>query len=150
MIELTDRPVPLAGRTADAYTTSIGRSRNMAAIRRRDTNPEMALRRALHARGRRYRVDYAVRVDGHIIRPDIAFTRHKIAVFIDGCFWHSCPVHGRRPKKNTRYWSPKLQRNAERDARQTTSLESAGWKVLRIWAHVPLSEMVDLVDGAME
>src|SRR4051812_20888098 len=73
------------------YVTSPGRSRNMAAIRRKDTKPEVALRSAFHRAGYRFRKDYAIRVDGKVVRPDIAFTRRKLAVFVDGCFWHCCP-----------------------------------------------------------
>jgi DNA mismatch endonuclease (patch repair protein) len=118
-----------------AYVTSPGRSRNMAAIRRMDTTPEVVLRSALHRAGYRFRKDYPVRIDRKLIRPDIAFTRRRIAIFIDGCFWHSCPEHGRRPTVNSQYWLPKLKRNAERDRQQTDALATAGWTVLRFWEH---------------
>lgn len=121
----------------------------MAAIRRTDTKQEVALRSALHRRGLRFRKDLAVRVEGRIIRPDIAFTRAKVAVFVDGCFWHSCPEHGRRPSKNVRYWSPKLEKNAQRDHEQTARLQAAGWHVLRLWEHVGLSTMTDEVAAAV-
>jgi DNA mismatch endonuclease (patch repair protein) len=120
------------------YATSLGRSRNMASIRRSDTKPEIALRSALHRLGLRFRKDYPVRVNGKVIRPDIAFTRRRIAVFVDGCFWHSCPEHGRQPRVNGDYWSPKLQRNAARDREQTRALQSAGWMVVRFWEHEAL------------
>ena len=107
----------------------------MAAIRRSDTVPEVALRSLLHRRGLRFRKDYAIRVDGRLTRPDIVFTRHRIAIFVDGCFWHCCPEHGRQPRVNGDYWSPKLKRNAERDSEQTRALQSGGWVVLRFWAH---------------
>lgn len=117
----------------------------MAAIRRRDTKPEVALRSALHRSGLRFRKDYPLRVDGKLIRPDIAFPRRRVAVFVDGCFWHSCPDHGRKPGENEKYWLPKLTRNADRDREQTQALESAGWAVLRIWEHVALPDAVDRV-----
>jgi len=107
----------------------------MAAIRRRDTKPEAILRSKLHRLGYRFRKDHPIRADGRPVRPDIAFTKHRIAVFIDGCFWHSCPEHGRKPRVNESYWSPKLEGNSHRDRLQTAALESAGWTVLRFWEH---------------
>ncbi|MGB3676260.1 MAG: very short patch repair endonuclease, partial [Candidatus Nanopelagicales bacterium] len=106
------------GSASSTYVTTDGRSRNMAAIRRRDTKPEVTLRSALHRRGYRFRKDYVIRVDGKAIRPDIAFTKRRVAVFVDGCFWYSCPEHGRRPAVNGEYWSPKLEGNAKRDRAQ--------------------------------
>ncbi|MFG3380501.1 hypothetical protein [Streptomyces sp. NPDC047999] len=85
-----------------------GRSRIMAAIRRRDTRPERSIRSLLHAAGKRYRVVFRVDLEGARPRPDIAFTRARVAVFVDGCFWHSCPEHGTKPGVNQGYWQPKL------------------------------------------
>ena len=133
----------------DVVATSAGRSRNMQAIRRADTKPEIRLRSALHALGFRYRKDFPIRIDGRLVRPDIVFTRRKVVVFVDGCFWHSCPEHGRNPTVNERYWSPKLRRNAERDREQTRLLESAGWRVLRIWEHVPLDDALATVTASL-
>lgn len=107
----------------------------MQANRRRDTKPELALRSALHRAGLRYRRDLRLDLPGGRVRPDIVFTRRKVAVFVDGCFWHSCPIHGSRPAVNQSYWSPKLARNVERDARDTALLQNAGWIVIRIWEH---------------
>jgi DNA mismatch endonuclease, patch repair protein len=109
----------------------------MRGNQRRDTRPELALRSALHARGLRYRVDFPIRPATGIrpIRPDIVFTRAKIAVFVDGCFWHGCPDHGTKPTRNTDYWTAKLERNIERDRRNDALLEEAGWTVVRIWEH---------------
>lgn len=143
---MTNSSEPMAG----VYVTSPGRSRNMRAIRRTDSKPEVQLRSALHARGFRYRKDFPIRIDGKLLRPDIAFTRRKIAVFVDGCFWHSCPEHGRIPQANEGYWSPKLRRNAERDREQTCLLESAGWQVLRIWEHVPTPDALAIVTAALD
>jgi DNA mismatch endonuclease (patch repair protein) len=117
----------------------------MAGIRRRDTKPEAALRSALHRRGYRFRKDYSVRVNGKLIRPDIAFTRQRVAIFVDGCFWHCCPEHGRQPRVNSEYWSPKLARNAARDREQTYALKSAGWIVVRFWEHESVAAAVDTV-----
>jgi DNA mismatch endonuclease (patch repair protein) len=117
--------------------TTPGRSRNMAAIRRRDTTVEREVRSLLHARGFRFRVDMPIRVDdGRPVRPDIVFTRRRVAVFCDGCFWHGCSIHGRRPRvRNPAYWVPKIEGNMARDVRQTTELERLGWIVLRFWEH---------------
>lgn len=111
------------------------RRRNMQANRRRDTHPELALRRLLHAAGYRYRCDLRVVANSANARPDIVFTRAKVAVFVDGCFWHSCPKHGSTPKSNADYWGPKLARNRARDLADNQALEAAGWRVLRIWEH---------------
>lgn len=113
------------------------RSRNMAAIRRRDTAPEKALRSLLHASGLRFRVDFPIRLEGQRpIRPDVVLTRHRIAIFVDGCFWHGCPEHGRRERvKNESYWRPKIAGNVARDERHTALLTAAGWTVLRFWEH---------------
>lgn len=111
----------------------------MRAIRRRDTGPEKRLRSALHAEGLRFRVDHPLRVDGYprVIRPDVVFTRARIAIFWDGCFWHGCGcTDGPRPNiRNGHYWTPKIAANRERDARQTAALEAAGWTVVRFWGH---------------
>lgn len=106
----------------------------MRANRGRDTQPELAVRRILHAKGLRYRVD--VRPDPTIRRrADIVFRRKRVAVFIDGCYWHGCPDHFVMPKSNTDYWSQKIGRNRERDAETTQALTECGWKVLRFWEH---------------
>jgi DNA mismatch endonuclease (patch repair protein) len=82
------------------------------------------------------------------VRPDIVFTRKRIAVFVDGCFWHCCPLHGSHPAVHQAYWSPKLARNVERDTRNTQLLEDAGWTVLRIWEHVSTEDGFSLVAAA--
>lgn len=127
------------------YVITPGRSRNMSAIRRKDTKSEVALRSALHRAGYRFRKDYPIRIESRLIRPDIVFTKRRIAVFVDGCFWHSCPEHGRRPSVNGEYWSPKLQRNAERDREQTEALTTEGWTVLRFWEHEPLEHVLQTI-----
>ena len=117
----------------------------MRANRRRDTKPELALRSELHRRGHRFRVDLPVQAGSRRVRPDLVFTRARVAVFIDGCFWHRCPEHGTMPKSNADYWKAKLDANVERDRTNTTALEGANWIVLRIWAHVPPAEGADMV-----
>lgn len=109
-------------------------SSKMAHLARRHTAPEMAVRRALHAAGARYRVQFPL--PGNRRRTiDIAFPRARVAVFIDGCFWHGCPAHGVQPRTNEEWWSWKIARNRDRDADSTRTLESQGWRVLRVWEH---------------
>lgn len=103
--------------------------------RRTNTKPEQILRSMLHRAGFRFRKDLRVGTPNGAVRVDIAFTRVRLAVFVDGCFWHSCPEHGSSPKSNQAYWGPKLSRNVERDRRNDLDLELAGWTVLRIWEH---------------
>lgn len=107
----------------------------MAAVRWRDTKPELSLRQALHSRGLRYRVNMRLDLPGIRVRPDIVFTRRKLAVFVDGCFWHGCPLHATQPKDNARFWAAKLSRNVARDREQNSALLAAGWTVLRFWEH---------------
>jgi DNA mismatch endonuclease (patch repair protein) len=102
---------------------------------RRDTAPELAVRATVHAMGLRFRKDLALRVADRVVRPDIVFTRARLAVFIDGCFWHCCPLHGNTPRANTAYWGPKLRRNVDRDRAVDVSLAAAGWRVHRAWEH---------------
>ncbi|MFB8229605.1 very short patch repair endonuclease [Cellulosimicrobium sp. NPDC055967] len=114
-------------------------SLRMSIARRKDTEPELALRRELHARGLRYRVTYPV--PGQRRRTiDIAFTRAKVAVFVDGCFWHGCPEHGTMPRSNSAWWQGKLAANRARDDDTDATLRSLGWAVLRIWEHEPAVE----------
>ena len=126
-----------------------GRSRNMQANRRTNTKPEVVLRSALHRLGYRYRKDFRLDLEGVKVRPDIVFTARKVAVFVDGCFWHVCPVHGRQPTTNEWYWTPKLRRNMERDQVVNSALEAAGWRVIRLWEHEPLTTAVEAVIGAL-
>lgn len=107
----------------------------MQSNRQRDTSPEIAVRRILHAHGLRYRVD--VRPEPGIRRrADIVFPRQKLAVFIDGCFWHGCPEHGTRSfKTNASFWEQKIARNAARDVDTSAQLVAAGWRVVRFWEH---------------
>jgi DNA mismatch endonuclease (patch repair protein) len=121
----------------------------MKGIRRRDTSPERRLRSALHRRGLRFRVDVPVEVDGRSPRPDIVFTRHCLAVFVDGCFWHGCPSHAETPKTNTSYWAPKIARNIERDAEHDKRLQAAGWMVIRVWEHEPAERAADRIGAAL-
>lgn len=122
--------------------------KRMVAQRTRDTAPELLLRRALHAAGYRYRLN--VKVPGAPRRTiDIAFTRHKLAIMVDGCFWHGCPVHSVPPKHNATWWADKLARNKARDAETTALLEAAGWQVIRIWEHESPMEVLPRIGAAL-
>jgi DNA mismatch endonuclease (patch repair protein) len=104
--------------------------------RRRDTAPELAVRRAVHRHGLRFRVDRAP-IAGSRRRADLLFPREKVAVFVDGCFWHRCAQHASWPKVNSAWWRKKLDANVERDVDTTRLLRSHGWRVIRVWAHDP-------------
>ena len=131
------------------FTADPGRAANMRGNRRADTKPELALRAALFALGYRYRKDLRLDLPARRVRPDIVFTRRRVAVFIDGCFWHACPEHGSKPKSNEWYWSPKLTKNVERDRAVDDALSEAGWTVIRLWEHVPLPDAVATVVAAV-
>jgi len=102
----------------------------MSRIRGRDTTPELALRRAVWALGGRYRLKYSL-----MGKPDMIFPGPRVAVFVDGCFWHGCPEHGAQPKTNRDFWERKLARNKERDEVVSANLCNDGWIVLRFWEH---------------
>ncbi len=110
--------------------TKAQRSETMRRVRSRDTSCEFLLRRALHARGLRYSLKR--RLPG---KPDVVFVRARVAVFVDGCFWHGCPEHCRRPSSNRAYWLAKIDRNRARDVRVSRELAGAGWRVIRLWEH---------------
>lgn len=114
----------------------------------RDTGPELAIRRQLHAAGYRFRVDFTP-LPGVRRKADIVFTRRKVAVFVDGCFWHSCPKHGTRPTANREWWAAKLARNVERDEETNRLLAAAGWTVVRVWEHEDASMAADRVLEAL-
>ena len=116
-------------------------SRQMSRMPRRNTKPELALRRELHARGLRFRIHPAL--PG---RPDVAFTRAKIAVFVDGCFWHGCSDHGTLPKNNREWWRAKIAGNIRRDRIKDEALIVLGWDVLHFWEHEGPEAAADLVE----
>ncbi|NMD56337.1 very short patch repair endonuclease [Tsukamurella columbiensis] len=121
----------------------------MQANRSQDTKPELRVRRALHALGLRYRVGIAPEPTLRR-RADIVFTRARVAVFIDGCFWHGCPEHGRSTfNHNADYWPEKIAGNIARDMDTSERLERAGWRVLRFWEHEDVSAVVDSVRAAV-
>ena len=111
----------------------------MQGNRRRDTGPELRLRSALHALGLRFRVDR--RPEAAIrCRADVVFTRRRVAIFVDGCFWHGCPTHFVPPATNLAYWAAKIDGNRRRDATTAAALEAAGWRVIRVWEHADAAE----------
>jgi len=124
------------GRGAPSFASTLATRERMQSQSRRDTGPELALRRALHARGMRYRVDVPP-IASLRRRADVVFPRQKIAVFVDGCFWHACPQHSRSAKSNAAFWSEKLARNAARDTETDECLTARGWCVIRVWEHEP-------------
>lgn len=117
--------------------------------RRRDTAPEVALRKELWHLGLRYRVHHPVLNSRQ--RVDVAFTRARVAVFVDGCFWHGCPDHGSTPKHNAEWWRSKLESNSLRDRTTDAALEAAGWTVVRVWEHeqpaIAADRIAQLVTG---
>jgi DNA mismatch endonuclease, patch repair protein len=115
--------------------TSLAATKVGKANRRTGTMPEVALRSALHRGGLRFRTDFPIQLAEVRVRPDIVFTRKRVAVFVDGCFWHCCPAHGVLPAGNRAYWEPKLAANVDRDRRVDAALRNAGWSVLRVWEH---------------
>jgi len=121
----------------------------MVGNRKRDTRPKRALRSALHARGLRFRTDLKIGSGRSAPRPDIALTRARVAVFMDGCFWHGCPEHGVQPTVNSRHWSAKLARNRERDTANTAALEAEGWRVIRVWEHDDSESATTLIEKAV-
>lgn len=124
-------------------------NRSMASNRRRDTGPELAIRSLLHRAGLRYRVDFRVGTGRSAPRPDIAFPRQHIAVFIDGCFWHQCPEHATMPASNRDFWEAKLQRNVERDRENDAALADLGWTVLRFWEHDEPQDVAARIEDAV-
>jgi DNA mismatch endonuclease (patch repair protein) len=122
----------MQGRTPSA--SSHAAAKRMRSTRQRDTNAELAIRKCLHAMGLRYRVDHQP-LTGLTRRADIVFSQARLAIFIDGCFWHCCPKHRTFPKANKLWWLRKLQANRSRDADTNRKLRAAGWAVMRIWEH---------------
>jgi DNA mismatch endonuclease (patch repair protein) len=120
--------------TKEPLPSSQAALNRMRAAKPRDTAPEKSLRVELHKRGLRYRIDVKpIKVLNR--RADIVFRSKKIAVFVDGCFWHGCPIHGTKAKANAEFWRNKIRQNQARDAETNLLLKKAGWKVIRVWEH---------------
>lgn len=140
--------VERVGRGEDSWASSPGVRRSMQANKGRDTMPELALRRELHRRGLRFFVSR--RPIPELRRTaDILFPRRRVAVFVDGCFWHGCPEHHTIAKSNASFWAEKVRANRARDADTTRQLCAEGWTVLRFWEHEDVIAAADAVEGAL-
>ena len=117
----------------------------MRGNRKRDTNPELLLASEIHRRGMRFRRNIRLCLGALTVRPDVVFTRRKVAVFVDGCFWHSCPQHGTSPRANSSYWRAKLMGNVDRDVRVNEALMLEGWCVVRVWEHERPADAADRI-----
>lgn len=126
-----------------SWASSPASRATMLANRSRDTKPELALRTLLHARGLRYRVDFKPLATLRS-RADIVFTKAKVAIYVDGCYWHGCPQHYQPSKTNIDYWGPKIESNRLRDERINIALREVGWVVVRVWEH---ENPVDVADA---
>lgn len=121
----------------------------MQGNRRTDTKPEVELRSLLHRRGLRFRKDHPLQLSDINVRPDVVFRGPRVAIFIDGCYWHGCTKHKALPKTNTEFWARKIATNSERDRLVDRALMDAGWHVLRFWEHDDLSEICDAIEGVV-
>lgn len=140
----TDRSGPPSVATPVSWASSPGNRRSMQGNKSRDTRPEVRLRSKIHRAGLRFR-KHARPVAEIRCTADFVFPSEKLAVFFDGCWWHSCPLHGSLPKTNRDWWEQKLRRNVERDGENDRALTFAGWTVLRVWEHEPIDEAVDRI-----
>lgn len=124
--------VPAHPGSSSAAATAVGKGNTKT-----DTTPEKELRSLLHQQGYRFRKNYYIPLEYRQrgINVDIVFLGPRVAVFVDGCFWHCCPEHGTQPSSNAKYWTAKLDRNRERDLRNTEALRDEGWEVIRVWEH---------------
>lgn len=132
----------------ESWASSPATRKSMLGNKGRDTKPEVAVRKLLHAAGLRYRV--SAKPEPDLRRTaDILFTRKRIAIFIDGCYWHGCPEHGTTARTNADYWDAKITRNRERDAETDRLLVGAGWTVVRAWEHAAPRDVVDKIIAAV-
>lgn len=129
----------------ESWASDAGVRASMRANRRRDTVPELAVRRLVHAAGLRYRVDFAPLSANRRLKADLVFTRARVAVFVDGCFWHGCPRHHTVAKRNAGFWAEKVAGNRTRDKRTNSMLGEAGWTVLRFWEHEDPAEVAERI-----
>ncbi|WP_284236238.1 very short patch repair endonuclease [Mycobacterium antarcticum] len=137
-----EEPAPPAANPLDPPTEQV--RRRMQSQKTTGTRIELQVRRGLHSRGYRYRVDRRLLPD-HPFRGDIVWATRRLAVFLDGCFWHGCPVHGTAPKSNAEWWRTKLAGNRDRDRRTDAILERRGWTVIRFWEHENPDEIVESI-----
>ena len=132
----------------ESWASSSATRKSMQGNRSRDTKPEMAVRSAVHRRGMRFRV--SARPQPELARTaDLVLRKTRIAVFVDGCFWHGCPDHHTQPATNSRYWTDKIARNIERDIETNAYLQKTGWTVLRFWEHEDPEAVADQVQQAV-
>jgi DNA mismatch endonuclease, patch repair protein len=120
----------------------------MRRTRQHGTSAERAVRSELHRRGLRFRIQRPLEFDRRR-KADIVFPTERLAIFIDGCFWHSCPDHATRPKANAGFWADKLARNTSRDRDTDRRLKEEGWTVLRIWEHVPAESAAEMIEARL-
>lgn len=121
----------------------------MRSNKRRDTKPERRLASELHSRGLRFRRDYYVRTETSGAHLDIAFPARRIYVQCLGCFWHQCPLHATRPKRNAEYWDAKLDSNVERDRRVRDAMSAAGWNGFWVWEHEAADQVADRIEAVV-
>jgi DNA mismatch endonuclease (patch repair protein) len=114
------------------------------------TKPERDLRSVLHSNGLRFRKNFPLRAGDRTVRPDVVFTRQRLAVFVDGCYWHRCPEHGTSPRFNSSYWRAKLDRNVERDRVVDAALAREGWTILRVWEHERAADAAQRIGQALQ
>ncbi|MBA3265006.1 MAG: very short patch repair endonuclease [Nocardioidaceae bacterium] len=133
----------------ESWASSPAVRASMQGNRGRDTKPEVALRRTLHARGLRFFVNRRP-LPGLRRTADLLFPRARVAVFVDGCFWHGCPEHHTVAKSNAKYWEEKVRRNRERDADTDAMLQNEGWMVIRLWAHQDAFDAAKQVETAVK
>lgn len=141
-----------SGQSSASYpvASSLAASRAMRGNTKTGTRPEVLLRSLLHARGWRFFKNRAVDVFGTTLRPDIVFPGKRVAVFVDGCFWHLCPDHARLPRgANSEYWHSKLEGNSRRDRTDQQLLEMSGWRVVRVWEHDIPGAAIEEVEAAL-
>jgi DNA mismatch endonuclease (patch repair protein) len=129
----------------ESWASSAATRKTMQGNRNRDTTAEINVRRLVHAQGLRYRVNARPEADLRCT-ADLLFPRARVAVFVDGCYWHGCPQHFTMPATNTAYWKRKIGRNQERDGETTAKLEERGWTVLRFWEHEPPASVARRVE----
>jgi DNA mismatch endonuclease, patch repair protein len=131
-----------------SWASSDATRHSMQGNRNRDTRPEKAVRSAVHAMGLRYRVA-ARPLHGVRRSADLVFRSRRVAVFVDGCFWHGCPDHFVLPRTNVAYWEAKIGRNRERDVETDGLLADAGWAVIRVWEHEDPNRGAERVRAAL-
>ncbi len=150
--EAPPRPAALAaGRPgpADSWASSPAVRAVMRGNKGKDTRPELAVRSAAHALGLRYRVGTSP-LPGLRRTADLVFPKAKVAVFVDGCFWHGCPEHHRPARRNSDFWTAKIEGNVARDADTDTRLRDAGWTVVRVWEHEPPATAAGKIHAAVQ